>query len=294
MRIFRPGNAPLWLEHVLTSIERGLREIWPLPFRLWRVPTADLPPASEHEGAWLYDSTSLTPKFSDGTDWLGTLNNDNAALVAIGALTPAADRLPYFTSGSAAALATFTAAGRALVDDADATAQRATLGLGTAAVKNTGTSGTNVPLLDGANTWSGQQTISVAGSTASPQLLITGATNQWISFGAGGYGPPTYTTRSVGTKAVLYEALGASSADYAFGIDFGTLWLAASQSSEAVKIYGGTQLFATFNSTGLDVVGEVRCDTLRIDATPTAAGVAQTHHVPVNINGTVYKLLLAT
>lgn len=58
---------------------------------------------------------------------------------------------------------TCTAAGRALLDDADNTAQRTTLGLGTAAVKNTGTSGNTVPLLDGTNTWSGVQTISANG-----------------------------------------------------------------------------------------------------------------------------------
>lgn len=72
MRIFRPGGAPTWLELVLQSIERGLREIWPLPFRLWRAETTDLPPASEYEGAWLYDQTETVPKFSDGTDWVAT------------------------------------------------------------------------------------------------------------------------------------------------------------------------------------------------------------------------------
>jgi hypothetical protein len=48
-------------------------------------------------------------------------------LTAIAALTSAADRVPYSTGAGTWALATFTAAGRALVDDADVAAQRATL-----------------------------------------------------------------------------------------------------------------------------------------------------------------------
>lgn len=64
-----------------------------------------------------------------------------AALASIAGLTTASGQILYTTASDTYDTATITAAGRALLDDADASAQRTTLGLGTLAVQNTVASG---------------------------------------------------------------------------------------------------------------------------------------------------------
>lgn len=53
----------------------------------------------------------------------------------------------------------------------------------------------------------------------------------------------------------------------------------------------GNQLFF---STTLILAGELECGSLRVDETPTAAVVVQSHWIPISIGGVTYKLLLST
>ena len=73
----------------------------------------------------------------------------DAELAAIAGLTSAADKGIQFTGSGTAATYDLTTAGKALLDDADASAQRTTLGLGTAATLDVGTSANNIVQLDG-------------------------------------------------------------------------------------------------------------------------------------------------
>ncbi len=65
------------------------------------------------------------------------------------------------------------------------------------------------------------------------------------------FGPPTFNTRSVGTKIVLWGGgVNSSSAEFALGIEASTLWSSVPETSSMFKWYGGTALVATLTGTG--------------------------------------------
>jgi hypothetical protein len=86
-----------------------------------------------------------------------------------------------------------------------------------------------------------QSTLANSTTTGGGQIYLNGATGNRIDFNVNGVAAPAFTTRSAGTKLLLYPLVDASNVDYAIGIDSGTMWFSVPQSTAHVfKWYGGT------------------------------------------------------
>jgi hypothetical protein len=109
------------------------------------------------------------------------------------------------------------------------------------------------------------------------QLYFSGATGNRIEFNTDGLGAPTFTTRSVGTKAVWRQAISASDVDYATGIATSVLWNSVPDSARFFRWYAGTTQVGELAGTGnFSVTGTVATDGVVFPATQVASANANT------------------
>lgn len=165
----------------------------------------------------------------------------DAGLLSIAGLTTAADRMIYTTASDVYAVTTLTAFGRSLIDDADATAGRATLGLvigtnvqafnsnlaalsgltlaadkliyatGAAALAQTDLTAFARTILDDANAGAVRATIGAAASGANTDITSLGGLTTPLSVAQGGTGS---TTGAVLPGSVLMYAANAAPAGW--------------------------------------------------------------------------------
>jgi hypothetical protein len=84
------------------------------------------------------------------------------------------------------------------------------------------------------------------------QVYLNGSTSNRVEWNTQGTGAPAFTTRSAGTKLLIYPAISGSQVDYAMGIDAATLWssVPVASSSFYFKWYGGQTQVASLDGTG--------------------------------------------
>lgn len=141
--------------------------------------------------------TNVTPG-TDATAWTVAFVAPTTASEALKGVTPAANMMPYFTSGTAASTTSLTAFARSILDDADAATVRTTIGAQTLNANLTALAG----LTSAANQlpyFTGSGTAALTGMTAFGRSLLDDAD---AAAGRGTLGLGTAATSNITTSTV--------------------------------------------------------------------------------------------
>jgi hypothetical protein len=90
----------------------------------------------------------------------------------------------------------------------------------------------------------------VGGITTTGPLNLTNGTSNAVIFSQSGLGAPSFTTRSSGTKIVLYPDMSGSTVDYAIGVNGGLFWNSVQDSTGSFGWFAGTTQVANVSGTG--------------------------------------------
>jgi hypothetical protein len=112
-------------------------------------------------------------------------------------------------------------------------------------------------------------------TTSNGLILANNATSNLIAFNAAGVNPPTFTTRSTGTKIVLYPGITGSAVDYALGIAGSILWNSVSTSSAQFQWFAGTTVVQAIDGVG----------NMSLGGTITTGSAVSTGDVAIELGG---------
>jgi hypothetical protein len=179
------------------------------------------------------DASGTVALTSDISGAIGsTIQGYDAGLASIAGLTTAADKMIYTTDADVYAVADLTSAGRALLDDADAAAQRTTLGLGDLATLDTVDTG---QIDDGA--------ITTAKLDSGEQMTTTNVNTAIASSTVGGIGTYAFLSNVSGSAINPDDTEAAANLRY-FGIR-------DTQVSNAGNTYGSAPSAGTWRCMGV-------------------------------------------
>lgn len=144
--------------------------------------------------------------------------------------------------------------------------------------------------VNGIGRFTGALTITAANSTTTGggQLYLNGATGNRIDFNANGVAAPAFTTRSVGTKIVLYSGIGASAVDFGFGIEAGTLWSSIPEATGvySYKWYAGTTNILQLTGLGAMTLSRNQNAATSISASNTTSGTSSSSQISATSDAT--------
>lgn len=80
-------------------------------------------------------------------------------------------------------------------------------------------------------------------------FIFSNATSAWLVW-SNVAAAPSFSTRSVGTKLVLWDSIGGGLVDYALGVESSTMWFSVPGSGNQFKWYAGVTSLATLSSVG--------------------------------------------
>lgn len=112
-------------------------------------------------------------------------------------------------------------------------------------------------------------------NSAGPQITLSNSTSNFVNFSATGSAVPAVTTRSVGSKLVLFNTLSSTSTDYAIGIQSGAMWLSVGAASAAFRFYSNTTNHTTLTQTSFTTSANLYVSgaNAQFDGTVNAAAV---------------------